>query len=344
MNIQFFTPKFITNNNNRELKQNKYVQPSLKPLTFDTVQFTAKSDIAQKAKDVAKTKVFEFWNTDAKNFEEIVRLVESFKKPLEKFKWDLKRAMKNLVVNEAHPDNIIMPGERGIKSRVKRDKEIAAKANSRQLFTIDQITKMGDVGGARIVMRSASWDDTAKIFDALKDMIKQGYKIREVENYRTTVKESYVSQKTLDKFEEYCIKHGQYPVVTNRSLPNSYSATHLTFELPDGKYIELQIMGRDLENVKEVEDFFYKNRCNKKFNPKYKIIQRVFDKYMPTLDEFQKETLSRYIKDSYEYARKIPPRSAKIKFNPSKEFLPFPYSLPQELSFENIHRMIEKCQ
>ena len=347
MNIQLLTTKFVQykNSNNNPARQNTMSAPLLKPLQKDTVQFTGSQKTAEKCDELSKKKVFEYWNPDdVKNFQEIIKIAQKFEDPLEKFEWDLKRCLKQFVSTDNNADNIIMPGKKGIKSRVKTPRAIAYKANLRGLTEELQIEQMGDVGGARIVLRKSSFEDTDKIFNCLKDLVKQGYKLKEIENYRLNAKDSYVSQKTLDKFEKFCIEHEQYPEVKNRPIPNGYTAVHFTFELPDGKLIELQMMGRDVENVKEAEDFYYKYRNNIPFDPKYKSIQRTFDKYMPTLDKFQKETLNRYIKDSYINARHIPARSAKIKFSPEKEFLPFPYSLPQKLSFENIYKMTEECQ
>lgn len=350
MNIQFLPQNFKTSRNSTVTSSNVSLNsgasyPNLRPLAKDTVSFTSAEKIITETANKSKTKIFKFWNPDeAKNHKEILDLAQSFEKPLEKFVWDLKRSLKNFLTTEAHPDNIIMPAKRGIKHRVKKPKSIAEKANSRELFNIEQIERMGDVGGARIILRSSNFEDTGKLFTALEDIIKHGHKIKEVENYRLDPKDSYVTQKTLDKFEKYCIEHEQHPKVTSQAIPNGYTAVHMTIELPDKKQIELQIMGRDVENVKEVEDFFYKYRCNKKFDSKYRPIQRIFDKYIPTLDTFQKETLNRYIKDSYVNARHMSARSPKAKFNPDKEFLPFPYSLPEKLSFSYIWKMMEKCQ
>ena len=350
MNIQFLTPKFVNNRINSNTQNKKVSYPKLQPLGKDTVQFTGglKSGLknaVSMAVNASKNKVFRFWNADdAKSHKEILNLAQSFEEPLEKFTWELKRCLKSLISTDTNPENVIMPGKKGIKSRVKKPKSIAEKANSRELFNIESIERMGDVGGARIVLRSASFSDGDKVFEALKDFIKRGYKLKEIENYRLDAKDSYISQRTFDSFGRFCTQHEQYVPIKHSPIPNGYTAVHLTFELPDGKQIELQIMGRDVENVKEVEDFFYKYRCNKKFDTKFRPIQQIFDKYMPTLDDFQKETLTRYIKDSYQNARHTQSKSAKIKFNPDKEFLPFPYSLPQKLSFANLWKMMEKCQ
>ena len=88
----------------------------------------------------------------------------------------------------------------------------------------------------------------------------------------------------------------------------------------------------------------YYSEAEKDFDPKYRPIQDIFKQHMPTLDEFQKETLERYIRDSYINALSIPETSAKRKPNYNKDyFLTFPYSLPQELSYKNLHRMMEEC-
>lgn len=354
MKIQALTPNFLrkdvlTRSNTRTLNAANASYPNLRPLDKDTVSFGAKSRLivnaAETAENIAKTKTAGQWNYESPiSRQDIIDLAESFEEPLKKFVRTLRQELRHLVATDAKPNNPIMPGNQGIKGRVKKPKSIEIKANSRQLYTLDDIARMGDVGGARIVLRDASPENVALVFDALGNMVKKGAKVIEVENWRATPKKSYVSQSTLDSFEELCNKFGQYPEIKGRALPNGYTAIHLTFELPDGKLIELQIMGRDMENVKEVEDFFYKWRCNKDFDDKYKPIQDVFEKYMPTLDAFQKESLDRYIKDSYNNAFQLPVMPAKRKPNYEKDyFLPFPYYLPQELSYKNLHRMMEDC-
>ncbi len=354
MNIQALTPKFlrndiITRSNQGGLNANNVSYPNLRPLAKDTVSFSAKSklivDAAEAVEDVAKTKVAKQWNYETPITRlGIIELLDSFQKPFNKFFRGLKAEMKHLVATDAKPNNPIMPGISGIKGRIKSLEGVEVKSNSRKLFTIEQIAQMGDVAGARIVLRDASQENVALVFDAIGNMVKKGAKVKEVENYRANPRTSYISQNTLDTFEEFCNKFGQYPEIKNKALPNSYTAVHVTFELPDGKLVELQIMGRDMENVKEVEDLFYKWRCEKDFAEKYKPIQDMFKKIMPTLDEFQNTTLERYIKDSYEHALEIPAMSAKRKPNFEKDyFLPFPYSLPQELSYKNLHSMMEEC-
>jgi len=327
------------------ISNNNVTYPNLKPLACDTVSFGSKAKIVNDVKKASKNKLFKDWDPDNElTLDNVIKLCKSFKKPLMKFDWDLKQALKPITCTESNPEGIVMPGKRGIHSRVKDAIKLLRKGNKRGIKTIKELGKIGDAGGTRITLRTASTQDTAQLFHYMKDMIKKGYKVKEIENYRPTPKDSYVSGKTLEDFESYCVKHGQYPEVTSKPLSNSYTAIHISFELPDGKVIELQIMGRDVENYKEVEDLFYKYRCNEDFSDEYKPIEKMFKKLMPKLDDFQKETLERYHKDSYEHARHIPPRSAKIRFAPERDFLPWPYSLPPELNPVNLYYKMIECK
>ena len=336
-----FLPKRCNNIQSGNIQAKKF--PNLNPLAFDTVSFSGKEKVIKKTvESINKNKNFIWDPANKKSMIEINALCESFKIPLKKFEWDLRQAMKPIISTESNPNNIIMPGKRGIHSRIKDPKKVARKGNKRHITTIEGLKKMGDVGGVRIVLRSGTQQDTIKVFDQMKQLVKKGYKVLEVENYRSTISDGYVSSKTLENFEQYCNNHGQYPSIKSQAMPNSYPAVHVSFELPSGEVVELQILGRDVENYKEVEDLFYKYRCNEDFSVQYKSIQNMFKRIIPKLDDFQTETLERYHKDSYEHARHIPPRSSKLRFSPERDFLPFPYSLPPELNPINLYYQMDK--
>lgn len=345
MNIQLLTPKFlrndiITRSNQNGLNNASY--PNLSPLGKDTVSFSGK---AQKLLDIGETRKGKLLQQRTKevSFRLASKVSDEFEKPLANFLRVLRKGLKGLVATDKNPNNPILGGPNGIKGRVKTPDSIAEKAISRKLFTQKEIEKMGDVAGARIILRSGYHQDFDLLFTELGNMVKHGdLTIREIENYRLTPKDSYVSTKTLDKFEEICNKAGMYPSRKEQAIPNGYTAVHLTVELPDGKLAEIQIMGRDMENVKEVEDFYYKYRFNKGLAKKYRPIQNLLERLMPTLDDFQKQALDKYIKDSYIHAKELEPRSSK-KPNVVKDFLPFPYFLPQELSYANLYKMMEEC-
>ena len=181
-------------------------------------------------------------------------------------------------------------------------------------------------------------------------MVKAGkLNVVEVENYRLSPKDSYVAQSTLDDFEDTCQSVGQYPSVQSKPRESGYTAVHVTLDLGNGILAELQIMGRDMERVKELEDFIYKKSCNKKLPKKYRKIEKMLDNVlgptnkMENLTGFQKETLQHYTRDCYVYAREMPVRERRRRESSKNFFYPIPYSLPQELSFENLEKMKEEC-
>lgn len=351
MNIQLLTPKFLSNNivtrsNQNSLNVANASHPNLKQLDKDTVSFSGNArkllQIAELGTEDTRNKHLSNWSNDV-TFALVCKVADEFEKPLVNLMRTLRRGLKDLVANDKVPNNPILGGPNGIKGRVKKPRSIAEKALSRKLFTQKEIEKMGDVAGARIIMRSGTQQDFDKLFCSLGDMVKRGeLTIREIENYRLAPSSSYVSTKTLDNFEEVCNKAGMYPTRKEQAIPNGYTAIHLTAELPDGKLAEIQIMGRDMENVKEIEDFYYKYRFNKGLDPKYRPIQNTLETIMPTLDDFQSQALKKYIKDSYIHAKEITPRNSK-KPNVTKDFLPFPYFLPQELSYANLYKMMDEC-
>ena len=335
-NIAFTQKKEMLNNS--PVIQPKYMYT----LDRDTVNFTAAklNKNAKAAKEVNKNKVK---NEESKevSIQLCSDIHEEAKRPANDLLCLLRREFKGLVASEAHPENPIRPGANGIKVRVKSPRSIREKALSTDNRTKDSIKGMGDVVGARIVMQSSTQEDFDKVFQILGSMVEKGkLKVTEVENYRLTSKDSYVSQKTLDKFEERCTKCGQYPEIKSKPIPNGYTAIHITLQLENGLKAELQIMGHDTEHVKEIEDFYYKLRCKKDFDPKYKSIEKIMKEKMKNLSEFEQEALNKYIKDSYIHARELPPRNSKPTV---KDFLPWPYFLPKELSYVELYRMKTIC-
>ena len=323
------------NDSNNNVGQLKYQYS----LNQDTVSFTATKK-TNDTKEVNKNKVK---NEESK--EVSIKLCsdihEEAKRPTNDLLCLLRREMKGLVASEAHPENPIQAGANGIKARVKSPRSIREKALSTQSYTKEAIKGIGDIVGARIVMQSSTQDDFDKVFQVLGNMVEKGkIKVTEVENYRLTSRDSYVSQKTLNKFEERCTKAGQYPEIKSKPIPNGYTAIHITLQLEDGLKAELQIMGHDTEHVKEIEDFYYKLRCKKDFDPKYKPIEKMMKEKMKKLSDFEKEALNKYIKDSYIHARELPPRNAKPTV---KDFLPWPYFLPKELSYAELYKMKNDC-
>lgn len=344
----------------------KFQSSNLTPLTQDCVTFGNKKK--KKVEEVVEEVVEEDFSK-AKDLDEEDRsekisyqvgmaINNECQDDVTKLIADLKKGLKNVTESDANPDLPVLRGKLGVHGRPKKAASILQKVPPRKLRQKKEIFKMGDVVGVRIVLKSTTQKDLDLVFKELGKMVASGkLNVLEVENYRLTPRDSYVSQKTLDNFELACHKAGQYPEITSKPRESGYTAIHMTVKMPSGKFAEIQIMGRDMEKVKDIEDFFYKKRHNKDFDEKYKPVESLLNRVMgktkkdkqtgkityEKLDDFQVETLDRYIKDSYAHARAIPPRHPKKATTGKDYFLPIPYSLPKELAFENLQKIKDVC-
>ena len=323
MNILPIRYNFNTSNSNNLVAENRIVLPRYnKTFMQDTVSFGG-ANLAP--------------------FRDGLAINKESERALKDFLYMLKHELKSLIENRKNPEGPIAMGEIGIHGRVKAPYNLLVKANSRDKNKKREIRNIGDIIATRIVLRDSSqksFDDMFKIFGKL---VKQGkLYITEIENYRSSPKKSYISQKTMEQIEESCLKAGLKPKIISEAKDSGYSAVHMNVKLPNGQIAEIQIMGRDVEAFKEIEDLFYKRFCSKPkpLAQEYKVLEKTIDSNIKNMSEFQKETFRHYIADGYDYAKEIPPESTKADYDTNK-FLPYPYSLPAELNFAYLYKMKE---
>lgn len=175
-----------------------------------------------------------------------------------------------------------------------------ARLNGNETFFAtkqDANNMLGDVIAGRIVLRDSSKKSVKKVLQILEQIVKEGkFKISEIENYHPVLSSVPVPfQQALRKdlgikLDEKMIKdmtkpdyfsyadpkdirslaeaaRSTYPdlvVKAGQDLPNGYQAMHVSIILPDGSKAELQIIGRDVEVLKSIEDYVYKAKCHKK--------------------------------------------------------------------------------
>lgn len=180
-----------------------------------------------------------------------------------------------------------------------------------------------DIIGGRIVLRDSSKKAVKKVLQILGQIVKDGkLKVKEVESFRPVITSipdwvqkgyqkdlgiklddkairamkrpeffNYADGKDFAEFVEVCRK--TYPDVSANSgkdLPNGYQAIHVNFILPDGSTGELQIMGRDIENFKDLlEDAVYKKKCNKHVD-----YEPLDERLAPLADKNEKELQRRH--------------------------------------------------
>lgn len=340
---------------NQQYSNKNYSNSNLAPLQQDCVTFTAASKKNRSvSEDVSVPSKKKDLNDEERRankvpYELACDVYNECKEPFQKLFQVLESGLKGAVESKANPNAPI--AKNGIKGRVKSPESIMEKVPPRELRRKNEIFKMGDIIGTRIVLKRTSQKDFDLVFKELGKMVKSGkLHVIEVENYRNTPNDSYISKQTLDKFELDCQKAGMKPKISSEPKASGYTAIHLTVVLPDGKYAEIQIMGQNMERVKDIEDFFYKKRNGKLFSDKYQSIRTVLDeamgktKKLEKLDNFQIETLDRYIADSYANALRIDKMvTSNVRISVKDLFLPIPYSLPEQLGFGYLYKMKEEC-
>lgn len=245
-----------------------------------------------------------------------------------------------LVTDEAHADRPLAANPKGISVRIKSPASICEKTASLGVNTKSELKdQVGDIIGARLVLRDSSKADQVmkKLIEGVKN---NDIKIFEIENYRPEPRYSYFTTKQIDSLEKICNKMRTNGVTrTDRKIPSGYTALHCSVYLTNGFKGEIQILGIDVEKVKEIEDLLYKLKNNKSLEPKYRTIEEEF-KELKTNKPLQR-AITAYSKEQYIAAREKGPYGLKSRKN--TKFLPAPSYVPPEYDFNNIWKMKTNC-
>ncbi len=215
-----------------------------------------------------------------------------------------------------------------------------------------------DIVGARIILSDCSPQNTNLLFEALAQAaMDKKLKIISIENNlpdpdklpetKTVDDYTYASDASLKKLAE--ISGAEYTVNKSKS---GYLSVHINVNLSEdllggyggifkGYTGEIQILGADVEKLKDVEDLCYKFKDDKNsVNEVYKPFKEVFKKY------YTGETRSYF--DDYTYAlylhqRDIEPGTANYTGFPSPARLGFKDKIPPELDFNNLAEIKRRC-
>lgn len=315
----------IYNNYNNATPQQKAF-PATKPMPYDSVSFKGGEKHMSSRSNAVNHKLAQ------QIYAEAVPVAKDFNSKLLKYFGTLK-------ADERHPDRPLAY-KKGLSVRIKTPASICEKTASMSLKNKAEIKdELGDIIGARLVLR-----DSTKTDEVLKKLIEgvknNDIKIFEIENYRPEPKYSYLSKKQLDNLEKVCNKMRTNGVTrAETSIPSGYTAVHFSVYLNDGFKGEIQLMGIDVEQVKEIEDMLYKLKNNKSLTPKYKIIEEHL-KELKTNKPLQR-AITAYSKEQYIAARQREPYGIKSKR--ATKFLPAPAYVPPEYDFNTLYRMKTTC-
>ena len=223
-----------------------------------------------------------------------------------------------------------------ITGRRKSSESIAEKMASQKLKGIDETKEtLNDLIGVRIILSGKSTEEGEYVLDKLgKAVQKKRIKIKEIKNHgQNDPKLNYVSKKGINKFLK--IARNEMPMCkyTDEPRNSGYLAVHiLTDEIFDGYNAEIQIIGLDVSELKEIEDLCYKCLAGKNIPEKYSEIAKRFQPLRE--DESLKNEYMEYTKKAYAKERKRPMHKAKA----SKKFLSIPKNsrIPKNLDFNQL--------
>lgn len=291
----------------------------------------------------------------------------------------LNTSLGDFTASKSNPKGII----RDIETRVKTPESIKEKVASEfesllskenpKFFNpknSEDIKKtLGDIVGARVVLREINKKETEKIINSLIEQVKNGsLKITKIESYApSSIPEElhYFSKKDLERLKkaanEVRPKGSREVELSIQSTKAGYMALHIDVDLssPDcivknnGYRGEIQFVGVDIEQLKEVEDFCYKIKQGKDIkggNPAYKPFVEYFRQNLknpdyPNLESDFQECTSK----AYAYQRKKPALEFEQTKKKGKKHLPtieeceMQGKIPPELDFNKLEEMKYHC-
>ena len=214
-----------------------------------------------------------------------------------------------------------------------------------------------DIVGARIVLREADTKYTKAVFNAIKAAVLDGkLKITTIENNVPDPEKLpkgqklsdyvYATDATLNSLK----KASGADLITNKSK-SGYTAVHINVDFSDCDFAkrdprysgfkgEIQIIGREVEDLKEIEDLCYKLKDNKNaIKAEYKPFKQHFERYYVG---DRKQAFDDYTYSLYLEQRALTKKRRGQDF-PSIEQLGFADILPEELDFNYLAKIKKDC-
>ena len=281
--------KNLTNNNNVAKNNFKLYASKLTPLQYDCVSFTSRGKKQAEDQLMLPEIIMRESKSENKKLVEKERTITSalanklHQEALEdtsQLQRAIDRALSPLRVKEGKLCDIKHPVH-SIEYRTKSANSIREKASQKFLYKKESVIKnIHDLVGARIILGTSEQRGINDVIDKLVECVKDGkLKITEVENHIPADKKyQYASQTKLHQLAQASSdRYGISVPEINTTRDSGYIAIHLSIEFPDGITGEIQILGENVANLKEIEDIPYKILQGKSIDPKYKSIKEIFE-------------------------------------------------------------------
>ena len=319
--------------------------PNLAPLKQDTVSFSGKKKDSSEILETSAKEVNLSYrpniNTAKKISDESERAYNNLKDILRqtfkisvidadvpKYKSRLSREIRN---NEGN--NVL-----AIVSRTKSPESIAEKMSTLKIRSKSGAKKeMNDIIGARIIVSGNSTKEGDAVLRQIAKVVTQGrLNIKEIKIHNQEDSSlDYISPKGLKKLL-FASKNCE---AKYQPRDSGYLAVHLiTDEIIDGYNAEIQIMGLEVTNLKEIEDLCYKCSTGKRIDSKY---AEIADRFKEVKNDPElKKDFTEYTKRAYANER----RQKNHKKAGSFGFLPIPddLNIPQKLDFNVLYALKRK--
>lgn len=245
-----------------------------------------------------------------------------------------------------------------ITGRIKDANSIREKAATRNLASEQDIKReITDIVGARIVLADTSREAVDKVIRRLTEAVNNNeIKITEIENYRpepdideegNIIKTyDYASAKALKELKMACDDKSESSIKkVDEDVPSGYMAIHLLVQLPNGFTGEIQIIGNEVERLKDVEDMCFKVKNGKHLKSEYKPVEKMLSPLANKSDEILRKEYSIYTRQAYVFQREIEMYEPYNSRNKTKQdFLHIPEYLPEQLDFNNVYKKMQECK
>ena len=320
-----------------------------KPLSKDTVSFGATAKMLTSRTDGVSLKVATA----------VSKAAEPMQEKIQKF---LNGLLADAVVTELNPKNPILK----ICDRVKTPRSIMEKSATRQYNCKSEILDfMTDLNGAKIVMRDGRKKTVEKILSRFIHPIEKGeIELCEIENKRPKVtakmkrktKEQYdyASIDFLEKLQRIQEEKWETQNLKERKFVRfdmsdytemNYSAIHFLFKFPEEpRPFELMIMGKDVNDLKELDDKLFKILNNKEVDKKYKPLVDIVRPLNEPGNKSYLEKFNQYRGEAFLFQREKEPNVFITDKNTTSYFLPLKTNLPPEYDLNNLNRIMLECE
>lgn len=343
--LRFIAPVF---SQNKQYNNVNYGISMKQPLAKDTVSFSGTPKMLSSRSEGVSLKV--------------ATAVSKAAEPMqEKIKVYLNDLLGDLKVTDLKPNNPILK----ICDRVKSPGSIVEKSATRQYNCKAEILDfMTDLNGAKIVMRDGRKKAVQKVLSRFIPEIEKGeIELLEIENKRPIVtkklkrtdkeKYDYASIDFLEKmqrvqeetWENLDLK--ERPTVSfnmNDFTELNYSAIHFLFKLRgEPRPFELTILGKDVNELKDLDDKLFKILNNKNVDKKYKPLVDIVAPLKEPANKIYLGRFNQYRSEAFLFQKEREPNTFLHRSGTPSYFLPLSSNLPPELDLNNLNRIMLEC-